>query len=141
MVGAGRLVVAALVGFMTLPSLIVLVASFNPTEIMAFPPSGLSLRWYANGLTYPQFQRAAVNSIIVTLGSSLLALPIGTAAALALVRGRLAWSGLTTAVLLSPLVVPGVAAGLGFLILAARLGIVTRSASASGPCGRWTAST
>jgi putative spermidine/putrescine transport system permease protein len=128
MVGAGRLVVAALVGFMTLPSLIVLVASFNPTEIMAFPPSGLSLRWYANALTYPQFQRAAVNSIIVTLGSALLALPIGTVAALALVSGRLAWSGLMTAVLLSPLVVPGVAAGLGFLILAAGLGIVTSRA-------------
>jgi putative spermidine/putrescine transport system permease protein len=128
MVGAGRLVVAALVGFMTLPSLIVLVASLNPTEIMAFPPSGLSLRWYANALTYPQFQRAAVNSIIVTLGSALLALPIGTVAALALVSGRLAWSGLMTAVLLSPLVVPGVAAGLGFLILAAGLGIVTSRA-------------
>jgi putative spermidine/putrescine transport system permease protein len=128
MVGAGRLVVAALVGFMTLPSLIVLVASFNPTEIMAFPPSGLSLRWYANALTYPQFQRAAVNSIIVTLGSALLALPIGTVAALALVSGRLAWSGLMTAVFLSPLVVPGVAAGLGFLILAAGLGIVTSRA-------------
>jgi putative spermidine/putrescine transport system permease protein len=121
----GRLAVAALLGFMTLPSAIVLVASFNPTEIMAFPPGGLSLRWYVNALSYPQFQRAAVNSAIVTLASSLLALPVGTAAALALVRGRLRWRGLATAVLLSPLVVPGVAAGLGFLILAAGLGVLT----------------
>jgi putative spermidine/putrescine transport system permease protein len=117
-VSLGPIAVAALLGFMTVPSLIVLVASFNPTEIMACPPSGLSLRWYINALTYPQFQRAAVNSLM----------PIGTAAALALVRGRLGWAGVTTAVLLSPLVVPGVAAGLGFLILAAGLGILTSRA-------------
>lgn len=121
----GRAVVAALLGFMTLPSLIVLVASFNPTEIMAFPPSGLSVRWYVNALTYPQFQRAAVNSLVVTAASALLALPIGTAAALALARGRVRWNALWTAALLSPLVIPGVAAGLGFLILAASLGVLT----------------
>jgi putative spermidine/putrescine transport system permease protein len=95
---------------------------------MAVPPSGFSLRWYVNALTYPQFQRAAVNTLIVTLASSLLALPVGTAAALALVRGRLRWGGFWTAVLLSPLVVPGVAAGLGFLILAAGLGVLTSRA-------------
>lgn len=121
----GRVVVAALLGFMTVPSLIVLAASFNPTEIMAFPPSGLSVRWYVNALTYPQFQRAAVNSLVVTAASALLALPIGTAAALTLVRGRARGRALWTAVLLSPLVIPGVAAGLGFLILAASLGLLT----------------
>jgi putative spermidine/putrescine transport system permease protein len=118
----GRVVVAALLGFMTLPSVIVLVASFNPTEIMAFPPSGFSLRWYANAVTYPQFQRAAANSLIVTGASALVAVPIGMAAALALVRKRVPWATAWTAVLLSPLVVPGVAAGLGLLILAASLG-------------------
>lgn len=121
----GRLVVAALLGFMTLPSLIVLVASFNPTEIMSFPPAGLSLRWYVNALTYPQFQRAAVNSLVVTGASALLALPLGTAAALALVRHRVPGRTVWTAMLLSPLVIPGVAAGLGFLILAASLGLLT----------------
>jgi putative spermidine/putrescine transport system permease protein len=121
----GRALVAALLAFMTLPSLIVLVASFNPTEIMAFPPAGLSLRWYANALSYPQFQRAAVNSLVVTAASAVVALPIGTAAALALVRGGVRWRAVWTAVLLSPLVIPGVAAGLGMLILAAALGVLT----------------
>jgi putative spermidine/putrescine transport system permease protein len=117
--------VAALLAFMTLPTVVVVVASFNATAILAFPPDGLSLRWYVNALTYPQFQRAAVNSLVVTLASAAIALPFGTAAALALVRhplrGRAVWS----AVLLSPLVIPGVAAGLGFLIVAAKLGVLT----------------
>jgi putative spermidine/putrescine transport system permease protein len=117
--------VAALLAFMTLPTVVVVVASFNATAILAFPPDGLSLRWYVNALTYPQFQRAAVNSLVVTLASAAIALPFGTAAALALVRhplrGRAVWSAL----LLSPLVIPGVAAGLGFLIVAAKLGVLT----------------
>src|SRR6266550_4628338 len=119
----GVAVVVLLLAFLTLPSLVVIVVSFNPTAIMAFPPHGLSLRWYENALTYPQFQRAAVNSLIVTAAATLLALPIGTAAALALVRHPVAARAAWMAALLSPLVVPGVAAGLGFLILAAGLGV------------------
>lgn len=120
-----RLVVLGLVAFMTLPTAVVVVASFNPTAILAFPPEGLSLRWYENALTYPQFRRAAVNSLVVTTVAAALALPVGTAAALALVRYPPRAPGLWTALLLSPLVVPGVAAGLGFLILAAGLGLLT----------------
>ena len=120
----GRAAVIALVAFMTLPTVVVIAVSVNPTAILSFPPTGFSLRWYANALTYPQFQRAAVNSVLVTAAASLLALPIGTAAALALERGRLRGRHVWATLLLSPLVVPGVAAGLGFLILAAGLGLL-----------------
>jgi putative spermidine/putrescine transport system permease protein len=121
---AGRLAVAGLVAFMTLPTLVVVVASFNASAILAFPPQGYSLRWYANALTYPQFQRAAVNSLLVTAASAALALPVGTAAVLALERGRVPGRGLWAAVLLSPLIIPGVVSGLGLLILAAGLGLL-----------------
>jgi putative spermidine/putrescine transport system permease protein len=124
----GRIVVVVLLAFMTLPTVVVVVASVNPTEMMAFPPSGFSLRWYEHALTYPQFRRAAVNSVLVTAASAAVALPIGTAAALALVRHPLRARGLWTALLLSPLVVPGVAAGLGLLIVAARLGLLASHA-------------
>jgi putative spermidine/putrescine transport system permease protein len=119
-----RLAVAALVAFMTLPTVVVIAVSFNPTAILSFPPTGFSLRWYANVLGYPQFQRAALNSLLVTGGAVALALPVGTLAALALERGRLRRPNLWATLLLSPLVVPGVAAGLGFLILAAALGLL-----------------
>ncbi|MBI1734425.1 MAG: ABC transporter permease [Candidatus Rokubacteria bacterium] len=120
----GRLVVLALLLFMTLPTVVVIVASFNPTAILSFPPQGLSLRWYENALTYPQFRKAAVNSVLVTAASAALALPVGTAAALALVRHAPRGGALWNAAILSPLVIPGVAAGLGFLILAAKLGLL-----------------
>jgi putative spermidine/putrescine transport system permease protein len=40
----GRLVVLLLLAYMTLPTVVVIVASFNATAILAFPPDGLSLR-------------------------------------------------------------------------------------------------
>ncbi len=119
-----RLAVLALVAFMTVPTVVVIAVSFNPTAILSFPPAGFSWRWYVNVLTYPQFQRAALNSLVVTGGAVALALPIGTLAALALERGRLRAPNVWAALLLSPLVVPGVAAGLGFLILAAAAGLL-----------------
>jgi putative spermidine/putrescine transport system permease protein len=81
-----RLAVLLLVAFMTLPTLVVIAVSFNPTAILSFPPSGLSWRWYVNVITYTQFQRATWNSLVVTLGAVAVAMPAGTAAALALAR-------------------------------------------------------
>src|SRR4030095_13314290 len=126
-----RLAVLTLLAFMTLPTVVVIAVSFNPTAILAFPPAGLSLRWYENVLTYPQFQRAAVNSLVVTGGGVAPGRPAGVVAALALERGRLPGRSVWAALLLSPLVVPGVAAGLGFLILAAAVGLL-RSRAALG---------
>src|SRR5262249_58054224 len=84
-----RLAVVVLTGFLTLPTAVVIAVSFNPGAILAFPPAGLSLRWYVNVLTYPQFQRAALNSLVVTIWAVVLALPAGAFAALALERARL----------------------------------------------------
>src|SRR5260370_9605169 len=64
------------------------------------------------------------NSLLVAAGAVALAMPIGTAAALGLARGRPRAASLWATLLLSPLVVPGVAAGLGFLIVAAALGLL-----------------
>src|SRR5258706_7313493 len=129
-----RLAVLLLLAFMTLPTVVVVAVSFNPTAILSFPPSGLSLRWYVNVVTYPQFQRAMWNSLLVTAGAVALAMPIGTAAALGLARGRPRAASLWATLLLSPLVVPGVAAGLGFLLVGAALGLLrSRSVPTRAP--------
>jgi len=121
---SGRLTVSGLVAFMTLPTVVVIVASLNDTAILSFPPKGYSLRWYANALTYPQFQRAAVRSLLVTVASTALALPLGIASVLALERARLPGRAFWAAVLLSPLIIPGVVSGLGLLIVGAALGLL-----------------
>src|SRR5258705_11529152 len=97
-----RLAVLLLLAFMTLPTVVVVAVSFNPTAILSFPPRGLSLRWYVNVVTYPQFQRAMWNSLLGTAGAVALATPIGTAAALGLSRRRPPAASLWGTLLLSP---------------------------------------
>jgi putative spermidine/putrescine transport system permease protein len=118
----GIFTVVLIMGFLSIPTVVVLCVSFNPGELLAFPPEGLSLRWYHKSLTYPQFQRAMRNSLWVTAISTVFAVVIGSAAALALERhrppGHQVWAGM----LLSPLIIPGVVLGLGLLVCAAAAG-------------------
>lgn len=118
-----------LLGFVTIPTVVVMVASFNATAILSFPPQGWSVRWYANALTYPDFVRGLGNSLIVTGGSALLAVAIGGAAVIVLDRVPVRGASLITAALMSPLIVPGVVAGLGLLFLGAAVGLLASRAT------------
>jgi putative spermidine/putrescine transport system permease protein len=122
---AGAATVVLLLGFMTIPTVVVIVASFNATATLSFPPDGLSLAWYKRALSYPDFRAALRNSLLVTAVASATATIVGGAAAIALDRAPVPGKGIISGLLLSPLVVPGVVIGLGFLILAARLELVT----------------
>jgi putative spermidine/putrescine transport system permease protein len=120
---AGRIAVVAILGFIILPAVVVGIAAFNDKALLSFPPEQWSLRWFANALSYRDFQTGFRNGLIVTLSSSLIALVIGSGFAFVLdhyeFRAKLFIEGL----LLAPLVVPHFTVGLGFLILAAQIGL------------------
>jgi putative spermidine/putrescine transport system permease protein len=118
-----RLLVLAIIGFILLPSVVVSIAAFSDRAILTFPPTGFSWRWFEKALTYEDFQQGVRNGAIVMLFASSIALVIGTGAALAIERYRFRGRALLQAMLLSPLVVPHFTVGLGFLILAAQLGM------------------
>ena len=115
--------VAAILVYMTIPALVVLMTSFSPSELLEFPPSGLSLRWYARALTYPDFRDAFANGLIVTVFASTIALVVGAAFAYLVDRYAFAGRGVLEAILSSPLIVPHFTTGFGFLLLGARLGL------------------
>ncbi|HYZ34377.1 MAG TPA: ABC transporter permease [Crenalkalicoccus sp.] len=103
--------VGAVYALMLAPVAAVLVISVFDQEIVAFPPEGLSLRWFANAWARREFARGFVTSLEVALVAMLIGVPCGTAAAYALVRGRLPGRGALSTLLLAPLAVPGVVAG------------------------------
>ena len=117
----GRAVVVLLLGFIILPAAVVAIAAFNDRALLAFPPEGFSLRWFAKAFDYRDFQTGFHNGLIVMLAASVIAVVIGTAFAFALDRYRFAGRGLIETLLLAPLVVPHFTIGLGFLILAAQV--------------------
>lgn len=118
-----RAFVVAVIGFLILPPLVVTIAAFNDKALLAFPPQSLSLRWFAKALTYEDFRAGFQNGLIVTVWASSLALLIGGGFAFALDRYAFRLKRAIEAVLLSSLLVPHFTIGLGFLILAAQIGM------------------
>src|ERR1700704_7048262 len=119
----GGVTVTAIVGFLLLPALVVTLAAFNGRAILSFPPETWSWRWFIKAIEYQDFQLGFRNGMIVTVWASSIALVVGAAFALALERYEFRFKRLIETVLLAPLVVPHFTVGLGFLILAAQLGL------------------
>jgi putative spermidine/putrescine transport system permease protein len=119
----GSIAVIAILGFIMLPAVVVTLAAFNGRAILSFPPETWSWRWFAKALAYDDFRTGFRNGLIVTTWASSIALVVGAAFALALERYEFRFKRTLETVLLSPLVVPHFTVGLGFLILAAQLGV------------------
>lgn len=115
--------VAAILAYMTIPAVVVLMTSFSPSELLEFPPSGLSLRWYVRALTYPDFRDAFFNGLIVTAIASTVALAVGASFAYLVDRHQFRGRGTLEAILASPLIIPHFTTGFGFLLLGAMLGV------------------
>jgi putative spermidine/putrescine transport system permease protein len=88
------------------PILIVVPMSFTNSSTLTFPPEGLSLRWYGELLTNPQWTLRIPVSVETAFATSLLATGLGTLAALGMTRGTFPRRGWLTALFLAPLVVP-----------------------------------
>jgi putative spermidine/putrescine transport system permease protein len=113
---AGRLAYyafnGAIVFFLLLPIAIIAVFALNPTPYIAFPPVGVSLRWFVKFFSSPDFMNSLWLSLRVAAVVVVLATVVGALAALAIARGNLPGARLLTAVFLSPLMLPAILTGL-----------------------------
>ena len=98
--------------FLLLPIAIIAVFALNPTPYIAFPPVGVSLRWFVKFFTSADFMQALWLSLRVAAVVVVLATVIGAGAALAIARGNLPGARLLTAAFLSPLMLPAILTGL-----------------------------
>lgn len=110
--------------WLMIPILIIAPMSFSSARFLAFPPPGWSTRWYEALLGDPAWRSAARVSLIVSVGSAVIATILGTAAAygLNMARGWLAKS--LQVVLLLPLVVPIVITAVGIFLVFANIGLI-----------------
>lgn len=100
---------------LSLPTLIILGASFTAGEIIRFPPEGLSLRWYGRLWQLDSFRDALARTLYVSTICTAIALPVGTLAAIATVRYRLRFRRTMQVYLLLPFTIPLVVSGLGMM--------------------------
>lgn len=125
--GLGRLAgaagVALILFFLILPTLIIVPMSLGTASYIEFPPRGLTWRWYLEYIRDPDWMAATWFSLKIAAATTVAATAIGTAAALALVRGRLPGGQALYALTLSPLVVPHIVIAVALYLVFAPIGL------------------
>ena len=116
---------ALVLAFLVLPIFVPVPLSFNSEAFFTFPLSGLSLRWYREVLGSTQWREAIWHSLVIAVGTTVLATTLGTLAAVGLASPRLQARRLVMTIILSPLIVPVVITAVGTYIFYARLGLAS----------------
>jgi putative spermidine/putrescine transport system permease protein len=106
-----------IVTFLAVPVAFVIFYSFNKTAYFRFPPHGLSLRWYGNFFRLHSFMKGAFVSLALAAVVTPLSVAIGVAASYGLVRGRFKAAALINALLMSPIIIPGVVTGIALMTM------------------------
>lgn len=109
--------------FIFLPVAVLVVFSFQDGRLPVPPLNGLTLKWYGQVLGDRDLMAALVNSLIVALGSSLVALVLGFLAAHALARVTLPGSVLLRGLLIAPMTVSYLVLALGLLSVFRQAGV------------------
>ena len=111
--------------FLVAPIFAVIPLSFNSGTFLTYPLDGLSLRWYEDFFTSPRWLPALRNSIVIGVATTAIATPLGTLAALGLVRAEFRFKSIVVGVLISPLIVPVIITAIGVYFVYAPLGLTS----------------
>jgi ABC-type spermidine/putrescine transport system permease subunit II len=110
----------AVLMFLCLPIVIVVPMSFSSAKSLQFPPPGLSLRWYETLFSEEHWLDDGLNSILLALASSALALVLGTLAAYAIARGSFRGKQLIESNFIAPMILPPIITSIALYIFFAK---------------------
>ena len=100
-----------LVGYLVLPALAVIPMAFSSSSFLEFPPPGFSTKWIEEFFTDPAWTAALTRSLVLAALTALIAVPLGTLAAYAIVRASARTVAAADPVIMMPMMVPVVIAG------------------------------
>jgi spermidine/putrescine transport system permease protein len=101
--------------FLFLPSVVIIIFSFNSSKVTVWPPRGFTLHWYADILRDATLVESIANSLIVAIFATIGAVILGTMGALALSRYHFRGKGVVNAAMLAPIAMPGLVTGIAML--------------------------
>jgi putative spermidine/putrescine transport system permease protein len=107
-----RIVTALVLAFIYVPLLLVVVYAFNSSGTSAWPPSGLTTRWFLDALANTGLREAFTTSVAIALGATAIALVLGTLASLAVARYRFFGRETISFVVIFPIALPGIVTGM-----------------------------
>ena len=110
-------VVAFILFFLVLPTLIIVPMSLSKTSHLQFPPQGITWKWYAAYFRDPDWMAATWFSLRIAIATSATATMVGTMTALAIVRGDIPFKGALQALSLGPMIVPHIVLGVALYLV------------------------
>jgi putative spermidine/putrescine transport system permease protein len=110
--------------FLALPIIIVVPLAFSTDVSLTFPPHGFSLRWFANILARREFAAAFLNSAIIAVLSTAIALVIGIMSAIAFARFRFPGRETLLLLFMTPLIFPAIVLGAAMALMLSPLGLL-----------------
>jgi putative spermidine/putrescine transport system permease protein len=113
-----------ILAFLVLPVVIVFPLSLSSGHYMTFPPPGFSLQWYSAFFGSSTWMGAAQTSIEVAVPVTILSVLLGTPAAIGLLRHNFVGRRAVNALVLSPLIVPGIIVAIGCYFVYSQYGLV-----------------
>jgi spermidine/putrescine transport system permease protein len=117
-----RVYVAFAYAFLFAPIAVVVLFSFNSIKsLQNF--DGFSLQWYEEFLDDPTLRESLFASLQIALVTMVIGTVLGTMLAIGLVRSRARWSGGANVLMLIPLVVPEIVAGISALLIFSQIGL------------------
>jgi putative spermidine/putrescine transport system permease protein len=116
---------AIALGYILLPLVLVTWLAFFRQEIPSFPPEGYSLQWFGAVLNNKNFVGGFLLSVQVGVAATVIGLALAVPASLAIARRRFRGRGAISALLLMPLIVPGVVLGTAIYVFQIETEIAT----------------
>jgi putative spermidine/putrescine transport system permease protein len=109
-----RIIAWSLLVFLVAPALIAIPVSLTSQNYLSLPWDGLSLQYYREVFTSPDWMSSFFQSSMIGLTSAALATVMGTLAAVGLWRLSSRWGEVLRGILLLPLVIPPIIAAMAF---------------------------
>lgn len=108
------IIVGIVLVFMYVPLGLVMLNSFNAARIASWPVTDFSLQWWEAAFVSEPIRLAVLNSVIVGLGATVIALFLGTLSAFALSRFSFFGKQTVNLLIVLPIALPGVVTGVAF---------------------------
>ncbi len=123
--GIGLIIAVAFLSLalLVLPSVIVVIISFDTRAFISFPPQGFTLRWYEQVFAHPVLVGAMWTSLKVGLMVTAACIVFGLPTALACARGEFRGRTALSIYVIVPHMVPGIVLGVAVLFTGALVGI------------------
>jgi len=104
--------VAAVFVLMYVPLVLVVVNSFNVSQSLTWPPSGLTFEWWQRAVHSDGARLAVWTSIRAAIGATVISLTLGTLLALALQRFDFFGKRVVNLLVVLPIALPGIVTGI-----------------------------